>query len=93
MTKTSTAAKLTAIAETAAKLAELIERSETNVLVGGAAGLPVQKATGIVNGLRVQVRVNIGAEAWFIITGSDAKANPIGYTGTDANEALALLVA
>lgn len=83
MTKTQNA--------TAAKLATLIARAKNNVLIGGSAGLPVQSAKGVIADHMVTIRINIGAETWYIVSGWDGTGNPTGYTGTDQNEALALL--
>jgi len=75
----------------AAKLDNLIARAKDGNLVGSAAGLPVLTAKGLIADHMVTVRINVGAETWYIVSGSDGKGNPTGYTGTDQNKALAVL--
>lgn len=66
----------------------LIAQAKAGVLVSGSAGTPVQKATKRINGRKVEVRINVGAETWWIVqTGIAA-----GYVGTNYAEAVGTLV-
>lgn len=75
--------------QVAEKLEALITRAKAGVLIGGSAGVPVQSSKGFIGEYKVTVRINVGAETWYVVEGWDAKMNPIGYTGTDRNAALA----
>jgi hypothetical protein len=66
----------------------LITQAKAGVLSSGSAGTPVQKAAKLINGFKVEVRINVGAETWWIVNTGIAS----GYVGTNYAEAIGTLV-